>query len=134
VASASAAPAPSQAPAPTPATVAESVADPFNYGSEDERRRAVRRLGNSVAILIADAATKNEPRRGFVVDRSTYGIRLAVDEPAALDSILSICRADAACKFWVKVSVMHCKRTDVGWELGCQFVQNVPYTVLLQFG
>jgi hypothetical protein len=122
-------------PADPSGLIGEDGVDPFDFGSAQEQRRALRRQGNPVAVLVADATGKGEPRPATVIDRSVHGLRLAVDHPVALQTILSLRPAKtAAFSYWTKVGVVHCRRTNVGWELGCQFVHNMTSGLLWQFG
>ena len=109
--------------------------DPFLYGSAREKRQNQRRPGSQVAVLIADASGQGPPYRGVVIDRSVGGLRLGVDEAAAVGMILSIRPAHAPPMVpWTQVEVKHQRRADGGWVLGCQFVQPPPSTFLWMFG
>jgi hypothetical protein len=112
-----------------------SIADPFTHGAMSERRRFVRRSGNPVPVVISDAAGRQPARSGAVLDRSQGGLRLLVDEPAKKGTIISV-RAEAggAGIPWARMEVRHCQRTNVGWEWGCRFLDNVPASLMLLFG
>src|SRR5262249_9753899 len=68
---------------------------PFVRGGSGERRSALRRGGNPVAILISDAETRAKPSPGFVIDRSTGGLCLSVPEPVVEGTILSVRTSNA---------------------------------------
>src|ERR1700694_3948428 len=69
--------------------------DPFLHGSGRERRQALRRLGNPMAVLISDAEAKASPWFGRGVDRSMGGLCVEVEEPIPEGTVLSV-RAEKA--------------------------------------
>jgi hypothetical protein len=111
------------------------VRDPFVYGSAAERRAALRRAGNPIGILVSDAEVKLEPVRGWVMDRSTGGLCLAVSEPVEEGAVLSVRTVNAPRTVpWIQVEVRSCRPEDGAWELGCQFRKTPPWSLLLLFG
>jgi hypothetical protein len=109
--------------------------DPFIYGSAAERRIALRRGGNPTAILVTDAERKGEPIRGWVVDRSTGGMCLAITEQVQPGTILNVRAVNAPeTASWIEMEVKSCRRETDSWELGCQFIKTPPWGVLLLFG
>jgi hypothetical protein len=120
-----------------PPLVKEAAArpDPFVQGSAGERRATLRRGGNPVAVLIADAEARERPRYGWVLDRSMGGLGLSVDEPVSEGTILSVRAANAPPNIaWVQVAVRSCRQEGASWDLGCQFVRTPSWGVLLLFG
>ncbi|MBY0528193.1 MAG: PilZ domain-containing protein [Gemmataceae bacterium] len=110
-------------------------ADPFVHGATRERRSALRRGGNPVPILISDAEVRNEPSRGWVVDRSTGGLCLSVPGPVPEGSILSVRTTNAPNSIpWVQIEVKNCRAVGKEYELGCRFVRTPPWSVMLLFG
>src|SRR5262249_10986832 len=65
--------------------------DPFTEGSATEKRRALRRRGRRVRVLVTDADGKAEPIEGFVLDRSVNGLRLSVGNSIPEGTPLRIC-------------------------------------------
>jgi hypothetical protein len=109
--------------------------DPFVHGGSSERRSALRRGGNPVAILISDAETRAKPSPGWVIDRSTGGLCLSVSEPVVEGTILSVRTSNAPETIpWVQLEVKNCRLVGREYELGCQFVRTPPWSVLLLFG
>jgi hypothetical protein len=109
--------------------------DPFLQGSASEQRKAYRRLGNPVTVLIREPGSPREPRRGHVLDRSTGGVRLAVERMIPEGTALELLPANAPVLTpWVEVEVRRCHETPDGWEAGCEFVHTPPWSVLLMFG
>ncbi len=99
-----------------------------------EQRRAVRRPGNPVRVLIVSGGSR--PFEGFVIDRSAGGFCLTVPRPVASGAALAI-RAAAAPDGspWVKLVVVHCAKLGAGvWRVGCQFASPPPAGVLHLFG
>lgn len=113
----------------------EGVSDPFVQGRYQERRGAARRGGNPVAVLISDEEAEAEPIRGFVLDRSTGGLCIAVDAEIETGTILSVRTANAPQTTpWVQVEVKNCRRNGREFEIGCQWLRTPPWSVLLLFG
>jgi hypothetical protein len=70
-----------------------------------------------------------------MLDRSLGGFRLSVTQALPLGTRLSVRATHAPAKdSWVQVEVKSCRRQDNRWELGCRFVDEPLYSVLLQFG
>jgi hypothetical protein len=106
--------------------------DPFDYGSASNKRTSLRRQGNSVKVAVTDANKPHETYQGWVLDRSTGGLRLAVPREVPVGSTLSV-RVNQDLP-WVQVEVRRSERQEDYWELGCQFVRTPPWSVLLSFG
>src|SRR5438552_2239266 len=62
----------------------EESGDPFTAGPIGEMRSSARRSGGSVAVLVADAATGDQPAQGTVSDRSLGGLGLLMPQAFAL--------------------------------------------------
>src|SRR5947208_3083807 len=77
----------SLSPPPEPAAVEYG---PFDKGSLTERRRALRRKGNSIEVLVGEGEAPEEPVRGWVIDRSTGGMCLLLSEEVAPGTVLSV--------------------------------------------
>ena len=100
-----------------------------------DKRRSLRRHGNSVMVLISDALNPGKPLQGLVLDRSRGGLYLSVPH-----------RIDAGCQLTVRTPnfhdhvasvrllVRHCKQKNQEWRIGCQFMEELPWSVLLLFG
>lgn len=100
-----------------------------------ERRSSLRRRGNPVAVLVANAQAASKPWDGWVLDRSSGGLRLAVPRAIAVGTLLKVRTThDPDCAPWVQLCVKRCRQRDDVWVLGCQFVQMPPVNVLLLFG
>jgi hypothetical protein len=100
-----------------------------------ERRLALRRGSEPFPVQLNDATASGAPYLANILDRSKSGLCIAVDQPVAADTILSV-RAhkyeDAA--VWVQIRVRHCRQKNHQWLLGCSFVTEQPWSVLLMFG
>ena len=109
------------------------VSRPFEC--DDDKRRSLRRHGNPVTVLISDALNPGKPLQGLVLDRSRGGLYLSVPH-----------RIDAGCQLTVRTPnfhdhvasvrllVRHCKQKNQEWRIGCQFMEELPWSVLLLFG
>jgi hypothetical protein len=126
-----------RAPRPTPRSQAGEASrpDPFEHGSSTEQRRALRRSGNPVEVLVSDAEVTAEPVPGWVLDRSVGGVCLALSDEVAAGTVLSLRPRQAPPGTpWVRAEVRTCKKAQDQFEVGCQFVRTPPWSILLLFG
>lgn len=122
-------------PSSLPSRANQQAPDPFVQGDPRDRRAALRRGGNPVAILISDAEARAKPSPGWVIDRSTGGLCLSVSEAVVEGTILSVRTSNAPETIpWVQLEVKNCRAVGGEYELGCQFVRTPPWSVLLLFG
>jgi hypothetical protein len=124
------------APPPKPTTAKKSLEyDPFVQGSATEQRRALRRGGNPVEIFIGKPEQKDNAMRGWVLDRSMGGLCLLASHELEEGSLWGVLPVNATpITPWVEVEVRSCRSVAEGWEVGCQFVKQPPWAVLLLFG
>lgn len=117
---------------PPPSVKAKPDYDPFIQGSATEQRRAIRRGGNPVEVII----TYNQAEaRGWVIDRSTGGLCLSMGEEVPPGSHLKLLPVNATNMIpSVEVEVRSCRASKNGFEVGCQFVKQPTWAVLLLFG
>lgn len=109
--------------------------DPFLQGSATEQRKALRRGGNPIEVLIAPAQSKKTPIRGWVIDRSVGGLCLMLAQELQVGARLTVLPANAPpLTPWVEIEVRSCRPDPEGFQAGCQFVKSPPWGVLLQFG
>lgn len=103
----------------------------------DERRRAIRRGGLPTPILIVDpkGGRRAKPMEAYVLDRSTGGLRLAVEKPVPVGGTLLAKPGNAPDGFeWVKVLIRNCREVGDYYEVGCQFETDLELNRLLMFG
>ena len=78
-------------------------------------------------ILATSPAFQNGTNPGYVLDRSTSGLRLALEAGMAPGSSMQIRAAHAPeTTPWVTVIVRNCKDTGEHFELGCEFEKTPP--------
>jgi hypothetical protein len=103
----------------------------------DERRRAIRRGGLPTPILVIDpkAGRRAKASEAYVLDRSTGGLRLALEKPVGVGTTLLAKPGNAPEGFeWVKVVVRNCREVGDYFEVGCQFETELELNRLLMFG
>ena len=85
--------------------------------------------------MAASPAFKNGTNSGYVLDRSTGGLRVALQAGMAPGGSMQI-RASHAPETtpWVTVIVRNCVDTGEHFEMGCEFDKTPPWNVLLLFG
>ncbi|HET6575851.1 MAG TPA: hypothetical protein VFG68_19775 [Fimbriiglobus sp.] len=103
--------------------------------SYSDRRGAVRRDGHPVGVLVSSPTLRNGVESGFVLDRSTGGLRVALNVAVAAGIALQV-KAEHAPETtpWVTVIVRNCRHAGQHYELGCEFDKTPPWNVLLLFG
>jgi hypothetical protein len=102
--------------------------------SPQEKRGSLRRGGNPVPVVVYDVPGQ-EPVGGMVVNRSRGGLCLSTPQPVGVGQILGV-RSEQFPEslLSVRVRVRHCKQKGNCWHLGCQFVEELPWSTLLMFG
>jgi len=100
-----------------------------------DRRSALRREGRPVKILVTSPSFKNEVEGGYVLDRSTGGMRIALTMAMTPGSTLQVRAHNAPTSTpWVTIIVRNCRHAGQHYELGVEFDQTPPWNVLLLFG
>jgi hypothetical protein len=103
----------------------------------DERRRAIRRGGLPTPILVVDSkgGRRAKASEAYVLDRSTGGLRLALEHGFPVGAALLARPGNAPEGFeWVKLVVRNCREVGDYFELGCQFESDLELSRLLMFG
>lgn len=124
---------PSVKSAPRPSRKDQEL-DPFHQGSRSEKRRSLRRNGNPVHVFIAPDQSNEPAWRGWVLDRSMGGMCIGVADEFTPGTILRLMPANATMVPWTDVEVVHCRPASDGFELGCKFIKQPPWGILLMFG
>ncbi len=98
-----------------------------------EQRVTLRRGGSPVAVLVSVAGAMPVP--GWVLDRSRGGLGICLDRPVAENTMLRVRASHAAEEFpTIPLRVRHCRSQAGQWLLGCSFVDQLPWSILLLFG
>jgi hypothetical protein len=109
--------------------------DPRTRRSGRNLRRALRREGNPVPVVVSDMSPSATPCEGLVLDRSRGGLLLSVPRATAAGTLLTIRAAHAPDDLaWIPIQVRHCRPQEDRWLLGCKFMCELPWSVLLLFG
>jgi len=118
----------------------QAVAPPATFSERemtraDERRRTMRRGGLPTPIQIADPKDSRKMAEGFVLDRSSGGLRVAVQKPLPTGGRVQVRPQHAPDNTpWVTVIIRNCREVGDYFEVGCQFEGDLPWNLLLQFG
>lgn len=110
---------------------------PHPLARHDERRRSIRRGGLPTPILVVDSkgGKRAKATEAYVLDRSTGGLRLALERAFPAGSLLLAKPGNAPEGFeWVKLVVRNCREVGDYYELGCQFETDLELSRLLMFG
>lgn len=104
-------------------------------GSKGEKRTALRREGNPVAVELTDEKMLGAPFDGFVIDRSVGGLGVVIDRTVEVGTILSVRPRNAPETVpWVQIEIRSCRAENKEYLLGCRFVRTPSWSVLLHFG
>ena len=99
------------------------------------RRASVRRDGVPVQVLLTSPTLRTGQSGGYVLDRSTGGLRVAVTAAIPAGTVLNVRAGNAPDTVpWVTILVRSCRDTGPHYELGCEFEQTPPWNILLLFG
>ena len=99
------------------------------------RRASVRRDGVPVQVLLSSPTLRNGESGGYVLDRSTGGLRVAVTSAIPAGTVLNVRAGNAPDTVpWVTILVRSCRDTGPHFELGCEFERTPPWNILLLFG
>jgi len=120
----------------TPVIRTETEPEPeANDGPPGERRASPRRVGNPVSVQISSEEDESESFQGWVVDRSSGGIRLLVDQAFDAGTILNLRPTKAHPSLtWIKVEVKSCRPERNSYKIGCEFVTKPSWAELQAFG
>ena len=100
-----------------------------------DRRGSVRRDGQVVRVVLSSSTFRNGVCDGFVIDRSTGGLKLAMSAAIAPGSTMlaRVLNAPDTVGF-VTLIVRSCRKNDDFFEVGTEFEKTPPWNVLLLFG
>lgn len=98
------------------------------------RRKHLRREGNPVPVRICTADASSSIAEGVVENRSRGGLGISVPTSLSVGAILNVQPASSPEELWVQVEVRHCRPKGDHYYVGCKFREELPWSVLLQFG
>jgi hypothetical protein len=99
-----------------------------------ERRRAPRREGNPIAVLLSTDPAATAPVNGLVLNRSLGGLLVSALQPFEKGALLSVRPLQAPDELeWVQIEVRHCRALEHRWLVGCKFTKKLPWDVMLLF-
>jgi hypothetical protein len=104
-------------------------------GRIKDKRRSIRRGGDPVPVLVTDGLASTEPVPGMVLNRSRGGLCLSVPQRIEVGQLLAVrTHAFPQDLASLQLRVRHCQPTADGWRIGCQFVEELPWNIILMFG
>jgi hypothetical protein len=107
----------------------------FRPAGRQDRRSAMRREGEPLKVFVAPGANATEAGEGLVLNRSRGGLCLVVPEPVEKGRLIRVRAAHVPEDMpWIPIHVRHCQAKGGSWRLGCQFVEKLPWSVVLVFG
>src|SRR5262245_39387626 len=128
-------------PSGLPATAASPPLDEkaLNWAPPEQsyadRRGSSRRDGPPVRVLLSSTTFRNGVTDGFVLDRSTGGLRIAMPTAIAPGSTMQVRAVNAPDTVgFVTVIIRSCRKNGDFFEIGCEFEKTPPWNVLLLFG
>jgi len=110
---------------------------PVLAGDAPEERAAAALRHSPVAVLVTNAAASVPPVAGFVIDRSTEGVIVELEDDGQVDPGTQLkvrpTGADSLVP-WVLVEVARRQGQKSCWQLDCRYVRTPPYSVRMLFG
>ena len=107
----------------------------FPAESFANRRSSVRREGAPVKVILSSPGFKTGTVTGYVVDRSTGGLRMVTNIPLTPGGSVMVRTTNAPDTIpWVTLLIRSCRPNGKYHEIGCEFDQTPPWSVLLLFG
>jgi hypothetical protein len=98
-----------------------------------ERRSALRRKGNPVPVAILGTSSA-EPCEGWVLDRSTGGLGLRMDQRMYLGEGLKVRSSRGHTAAWIDLVVCYCHAEGANFRTGARFLRELSYLDIQQFG
>jgi hypothetical protein len=100
-----------------------------------ERRAAQRRRGHAITVEMLRPDDPSSLQGGWVIDRSPGGLRVEVEQPVEVETVLKVRPSNAGeTTPWTEVVVKSCLKEEGGFHVGLQFVRTPSYNVLMLFG
>jgi hypothetical protein len=100
-----------------------------------DRRGSARREGQPVRVLLSSPTFRNGVTDGYVLDRSTGGLRIAMPTGIAPGSTMQARAVNAPDTVgFITLIVRSCRKNGDFFEVGCEFEKTPPWNVLLLFG
>lgn len=100
-----------------------------------DRRESVRRDGVPIRVLLSSTAFRNGVNDGFVVDRSTGGLKIVIRTAMAPGGTVQVRAANAPDTVgFVTTIIRSCRPEGDHFIIGCEFEKTPPWNVLLLFG
>lgn len=100
-----------------------------------DRRGSTRREGAPVRVLLSSPTFRNGVTDGYVLDRSTGGLRVAMPTGIAPGTTMGVRAVNAPDTIgFVTVIIRSCRKNGDFFEIGCEFEKTPPWNVLLLFG
>jgi hypothetical protein len=108
----------------------EMAAEDHGEAPPDEKE-SVSVGGRPVSVKVSDGMADSEPLSGWVIDRPTGGLRILVDEPMPVGTVISIRPTkEHPQNQWVNVSVKTCRPERNSYVIHVQFTERPPWAVM----
>ena len=100
-----------------------------------DRRGTTRREGAPVRVMLSSTAFRSGLIDGYVVDRSTGGLKVVTQVAVAPGSTMQVRAANAPDTVgYVTLIIRSCRKETDHFVVGCEFEKTPPWNVLLLFG
>jgi hypothetical protein len=99
-----------------------------------ERRTDVRHWGNPVEVRIL-SVEQVIPVRGVVINRSTGGLAILVDDTYEVGALLKVRAVQTPQGVsWIDVEVRNCRAVGKNWVIGCKYSETPPWNAVVWLG
>jgi hypothetical protein len=110
------------------------MADLAYLQAGSDRRRSARKWGNPVEVQIhpPDSAI---PLRGVVINRSTGGVAILVDDAYQTGARLMLRAVQAPAGVgWIAIEVRNCRAAGKNHVIGCSYPESPPWNAVVWLG
>src|SRR5205823_2262823 len=95
------------------------------------RRKSVRKWGNPVEVQLRPADSLI-PLRGVVINRSTEGLAILVDDAYAPGGRLTVRAIHAPTGVgWIEIEVKNCRAAGQNHVIGCSYSETPPWNAVV---
>jgi hypothetical protein len=102
--------------------------------TEPERRTSVRCWGNPVEVRIL-LPNRVYPVRGVVINRSTGGLAILVDDTYEVGAMLKVRAVQAPEAVpWINIEVKNCRAVAKNWVIGCKYPEIPLWNAVVWLG
>jgi hypothetical protein len=110
------------------------LADLAHLQAGSERRKSIRKWGNPVEVQLRPPNSVI-PLRGVVINRSTGGLAILVDDAYAMGTQLTVRAVHAPAGVdWIAIEVKNCRAAGKNHVIGCSYPESPSWNAVVWLG